>query len=434
MPKQKIVLCAAVSLFIFLIAKNSLAAPSVSNISGTVSHGSQITISGTEFGLKSLARPLIWDDAETAINDTAPSTSVPPNGYSRVPYSQVLPPTTLDAAWETRYRNFPITPEGESGPLTSVSAPHSNSTRGISGGHQNGIGSDGNDGTAVMLTVAHPSGQGNFASDWYMSYYLRYNPDWAACSTSNNHKFLTIQSGTQAFSNTPYTNQYLYFDYSASDTNPCADSGYVSLEAQTKTGIIESVDHSKIMPDTNTPWDKIMGVRLPRTQNDSPKDGWVKVEIQVSDTTGFVKITFNGMNAWWGSNQPYFFTSGIGYHGIGSVSIGSFFRQTLDVEENDNNHNFFDDIYVDYTFSRVVLANNQNYDQATITEPQIPSAWNGNSISSDVNLGKLPDSGTVYLFVFDADGNHNATGYPVIIGSGSGDTIAPNAPSGLSVR
>ena len=98
---------------------------------------------------------------------------------------------------------------------------------------------------------------------------------------------------------------------------------------------------------------------------------------------------------------------------------------------NNDAFRYFDDIYIDTTFARIILANNSNYDDATVIEPQIPSAWNNTSITCVVNLGKLPENGTAYLFVFDAGNNHNPIGYPVTIGNAAGSV--PNQPTGLRV-
>lgn len=99
--------------------------------------------------------------------------------------------------------------------------------------------------------------------------------------------------------------------------------------------------------------------------------------------------------------------------------VGGYFRRN---DENgvyhggNNNFRYFDDIYVDTTWSRVMLADNSNYESATIIQPQIPSDWTTNKISCTVNLGKFPEDGEVYLFVFDADNNHNPTGIPLQVG------------------
>ncbi len=91
--------------------------------------------------------------------------------------------------------------------------------------------------------------------------------------------------------------------------------------------------------------------------------------------------------------------------------------------QNNNAFRYFDDIYIDDTFARVMLANSQNYSNATIIEPQIPFAWSDNSISVTVNLGKFNDSGIANLFVFDADNNYNEVGYPINISSGTTNPI-----------
>jgi hypothetical protein len=71
---------------------------------------------------------------------------------------------------------------------------------------------------------------------------------------------------------------------------------------------------------------------------------------------------------------------------------------------------YFDDIYVDSTFARVVMANSEVYDDATVVEPQIPSIWSDSSVSVTVNLGMLRDGEPMCLFVFDA-GNNRSPAY-----------------------
>lgn len=76
---------------------------------------------------------------------------------------------------------------------------------------------------------------------------------------------------------------------------------------------------------------------------------------------------------------------------------------------------YFDDIYADTVLSRVILTDNSNWNNSTIFEPQIPSAWSNTSITCSANLGGLIDS-VAYVFVFDSNNNRNTTGYLVSIG------------------
>lgn len=51
-----------------LITSVAYAVPSISSVAGTVSHNSDITISGSNFGTKSTAAPVIWEDFESGTN------------------------------------------------------------------------------------------------------------------------------------------------------------------------------------------------------------------------------------------------------------------------------------------------------------------------------------------------------------------------------
>ena len=132
---------------------------------------------------------------------------------------------------------------------------------------------------------------------------------------------------------------------------------------------------------------------------------------------------------------------------IRSFTLGGYFRYVVDGGSIantadyrggilDSNYRYYDDMYIDTSLARIMLCNNSTYANATICEPQIPSAWSNTTITSTVNLGKLPSSGMGYLFVFDSSNNHNSTGYPVVIGGGGGggDMIAPDPPTGLRIE
>jgi hypothetical protein len=73
---------------------------------------------------------------------------------------------------------------------------------------------------------------------------------------------------------------------------------------------------------------------------------------------------------------------------------------------------YIDDIYVDSSWSRVELCNNQNKDLATHCEIQSYSSWGDTAIQFTANIGSL-DGGTAYLFVVDEDANVS-DGYQVI--------------------
>jgi hypothetical protein len=57
-----------------LLPSIAFAAPSISNVSGTVEEGESITITGSSFGTKSTAAPLLWDDFESGSDGAALTT------------------------------------------------------------------------------------------------------------------------------------------------------------------------------------------------------------------------------------------------------------------------------------------------------------------------------------------------------------------------
>lgn len=115
-----------------------------------------------------------------------------------------------------------------------------------------------------------------------------------------------------------------------------------------------------------------------------------------------------------------------------NIYIQNFYRTDKSIGGG-NARAWTDDVYIDNTSARIVLCDNNIYDSASFCELQIPSAWSDSSITATINSGNFPDTGTAYLFVFDADNNHNATGYPVTLG-GTADVTPPASPTGLTVQ
>jgi hypothetical protein len=95
---------------------------------------------------------------------------------------------------------------------------------------------------------------------------------------------------------------------------------------------------------------------------------------------------------------------------------------------------YLDDIYVDTTWARVELGNATTYSASTHREIQIPKAWSGSSIQVGVNTGTFQQGATAYLYVTDAAGAVNASGFPVTIGGGAPAAKKVKAPTALRVE
>lgn len=402
----------------FLSVSAAFAAPAISNVSGQASHKGVITISGSGFGTKSPAPPLWWDDGEGATVDnktvlmTAPINHVVSSkaASSRVyrdamPYNLTARPTANIA-----YRTAPY---------RSVPSPHSNSAKYIAGGHDSqGECLGGEPGQDVLLTVSN----GTTTNSWYAHYYYRLDPLWPATSLNGaNYK--------EGWWNPT--------------TNSCSFGNNANYDAVVSCGGGVYGDNRR-HPGCNDSWLAYSGIgalnyatcvgAINETRSwVNPKNAWVAMEKRLITSANYYRAY---------SDNVLGVSSALvgGCTATGpwcSLTVGGFWREGFcgnsQDDLNDNAFRYLDDIYIDTTLSRVMLCDNATYSSAKVCEPQIPSTWTSNSVSSTVNLGKL--SGNVaYLFVFDAGDNHNSAGYPITISGGGGGETPPSAPTGLRIE
>jgi len=341
--------------------------PLISSYSGTAAHGQNITITGSNFGIKNPAAPLIWDNSESGnLLDTWT------NRW----------PREATGNYNTDYRTAPF---------RNVNPPHSHSNnRFIAGGHDPAGYSPWANWKGPNVAVWKDNL--NNLQEVYITFYNRIDPLWP----DQNDNFKNMDYGTGPG---PYE----------------SGSWYSSLCEHMYTGgqIFWGALGTQCLDTCSC-----CGVWLQYAWYFNYDDFkvWHREEhIFKEGASGFLKIYNDNVLKYNKTNCDPTSTS------LNNITIGGYWRKSLSADSSQdygdaNAFRYWDDIYLDSTFSRVVLANNANYSQATIIEPQIPSVWSASSITAKVNLGRLPDTGTVYLFVFDASNNHNATGYPIVLG------------------
>ncbi len=93
----------------------------------------------------------------------------------------------------------------------------------------------------------------------------------------------------------------------------------------------------------------------------------------------------------------------------------------------DNLWIYYDDVYMDNTWARVMIGDAPTWEASRNRAVQIPSQWSNTSITFTVNKGQFTNINTGYLYVFDADGNVNSNGMPLC-------TDCPKTPSNLTVN
>lgn len=178
------------------------------------------------------------------------------------------------------------------------------------------------------------------------------------------------------------------------------------------------------------------GTAQPHTfDTDFPSDTWWRVEVFFDCGT---QGNSNGGYDYWrhdigsrigdGSGNPTNSESGqpillasarVNHHNIGE----SFFP---------DEYAYINNLYIDNTKARVEIGNASRWATCTRREIQIPSAWSSSSIRVTINQGTFGSGNTGYLYVLDANGSVNPTGYPIIIGGGGSDTPPP-PPAGLKI-
>jgi len=93
-----------------------------------------------------------------------------------------------------------------------------------------------------------------------------------------------------------------------------------------------------------------------------------------------------------------------------------------------NNRMWVDDVYVDTTWSRVMIGDAATFSSCRTLDIQIPTAWADGSVTTVANTKSFSTGARAYVYVFDKDNNVNGTGYPITIGQG-GTTVSNGAPS-----
>jgi hypothetical protein len=371
------ILSALVAVFTLVgLSPSASAAPAIQSASGTITHKGTVTITGSGFGNKATAAPLVWDDASTG--------SVPSDNGK---WTDAWPSRTDSNNSYVRYTT----------PIRNIPLPHNHITRYIAGAH-------GSNGWTLQVALFKEYAVTSYPFPVFISYYYRMDDAWNFCAGDNNFKF-----GTHAAAGGPMAEPVWYYehrnpDLTATQPHPGVYTPYIPDNSSSTT-------HSYMSTNATT-----------------PHGNWVKIEYEASYTNqsnGYAKIWSNGVQGTT-YNGPTDAQSAAGKRTDG---VGGYAR----CYGYDTNWRYFADVYFDTTYSRVELGNGPTYASSTMREMQIPSAWSANSITATVNLGQFTEGQTAYLYVFDSSGVPNSTGYPVTLG-GSGSSLLPPAPSDLQLK
>jgi len=342
-----------------------LAQPVIESVSSSGVHGDPGSINGTSFGTKTGTAPAVWDSCESA-------------GLS----------SQWDGAWPSASGDDNLKCRA---PIRGIELPHGNSSMYLAGSHA------GNNGyNAGWNVIAYKNRTiGSYPAFTYASWYQRSDDNWTFCD-DNNYKVFDFSIG-----NSPYTMpENWYIEYNNRPTST------------TSTPSWHLNDDGSSLQDSNSWW---WGSAV------NPMSGvWTKIEVEIRyspNSDGYIRLWENGRQRidYEGATDRYPGQSR-------SEGIGGYAR----CSGYSTNWRYFADVYIDHTRARVILADNADYNQARIIEPQPITSWANDSIGFTLNMGRL-DPGSAYVFVFDQNGSRNSMGIPFDTAA----VVRPNPPTDL---
>ncbi len=359
-----------------LVASTAWAAPSISSVSGTISHGNSITISGSGFGSKATAAPAVWDNC-SGTNVLA----LWDGNYN----------SGSDADYIANYRTPAALGRG-------VATAHANASKYLCGAHYPGGG-----GTTGSNVGVWKNRSVSLPAYTYASWYERIDPDWNWNLDSGSDQYKMFAWGIGSWPYGDGTSQYWYME---------------KQSAQGATGIdIHASDAYSIESQT-------YGEGWPNL-----KTGWHKFEIEIcySNTsgTGYFKLWTDGtLNISYTGKTD----GGANWSGASRCElIGGYVT-----DRATSQWRYFNDIYLDYSRQRVLIGNASTLANCTtLREVQVPSAWSDTSITATVNQGGFANGATAYLYVFDDTGTASA-GKEITFGSSGSGSVTTATGSTFS--
>lgn len=331
----------AVMLCVLFFPAISNATPSIGNVGGKFSHGMYITITGSEFGTKSPANPIIWADFEEGRGAANSSLSKGVVVNSSNPY---VINTTNSAHARSKYNIRGMANTKGAKTISSLDAifPSAGSYY-------------------YFVRRKFPAGMWGYVSN--AKYFWAY-------ATDQEGPIRTVMD-YQNFSNPRdpnYVNQGMATIHSGGSgvggrTKGLPDSGeWTTWEFQEKKSDID-VSNGIIK------W--WVDSKLVRSSKD------VLSRTSTYPSAGYSRFVFQNF---WTESVP-----------------GATWTP--------NEYDYIDDLYLDSTWARVMIGNASTFDVCTRREPLIPTAWSNTSITAYFNQGSFSNGQSAYLFIVDSDGN-----------------------------
>ena len=341
-------------------------------------HGDPLVINGSSFGTKSPAAPLVWDDC-----NHSQSIGTRWEGYS---------PSSSGGDYDLDYY-VPNT-----GTVPNIALPHSNAgTKVMAGCHYPHTGSDEGYNVGPIKTIPWSNGQPVYA------YYLyRLGPNFDE-GDPENHKMVYWDGSSPGWysSSTDGYVEWKFYGDNSPHWNWNESYSYVGTDDLGNTGG-NALGQPDSTPNPFTTWrfhEHFVGLSTTGSAGfhyviDGNEDRDTGDEATYVPSSGNIRLQNVDPD-----KCVFFYHESLTPSGLTDsihMGIGGYAR-----EGSADEYRFYADLYIDNTWSRVVLTDNATYASATEVVPQIPTAWSASQITVTVNKGRLA-TGTAHVWVFDS--------------------------------
>ena len=328
-------------------------APSISGVEGTLSHGQNITISGADFGSKSQATPVVWDDLEDGVMNT----------FATI------------GTWNS-INELQISSSG---------------TRNLFSDYQAFLNFGG---SGTKLNNAFFTGNNGILGDkWFASYWFKLdnNFDWGTSTYGN---------GDENLANVKIFRLW----------NPgSVDENFVMATQGWGDAIMYSTEYVDNPGGDFSAWNTF--------KDDMTKNFWHNLQFEYQESSlnlndGKIKVWFDGEIK---INDNDIKTRE-DYGQLKRPFILGFYDSWND-GNTDDDYFYMDDVYADNNFSRVEICLGSSWASKGKCEIQIINSWSTDSVNFSLNQGSIVDNSTTYLYLVDFNGDVNGSGFPIVINS-----------------
>jgi hypothetical protein len=350
------------------------AQPVITGVTGNPSHGSTLTISGSGFGTKSPVKPIIWADFE----DGTMTANTAFSRQTTLGHSGNISMTTANQSPHSTYsvRGLPVDTD-----FTSLNAN-------ISAAADNGAG----------YPKWYVYVRRNYAASDFWSYndpvggccVTNYKFFWPWQAIDNRGRNLVIRCGH----NNPYCSTN--YQFSGGNPDPLHDTDYMCVSNC-------NIDYP-------------------------PPNQWNVEEYQFEDSdpgvpNGTLQFWINGLTKL--DRRDNYQTRGSGDSSyMAWYQISNFYSSHWPPPDA---YVYMDNFYVDSTWARVMIGDQNTFNASTRREIQLPNTWSDNSITIQVNAGSFASLGNSYLYVVDTSGRVNQQGFSLC-------SSCPQPPQNLTVK